>query len=203
MLNVISQEQKINKVFTNAQIRNYRDYMALPETIQSYEIIDGKVIMAPSPTVAHQWLGGSLYYALYRYVTANKLGHVFFAPLDVQISENPLRTRQPDVLFISTERSGFTGIESIRGLQLLEVAPELVVEILSPSDTRKMIAEKLSDYQKIGVQECWMISAEAETVEVLKLETDNVERIDIFGVGDQVRSEVLPELILQVDEIFV
>lgn len=203
MSSAINKEQKIDEIFANAKVRSYRDYMALPETMRRYEIIDGEVIMSPSPTVIHQWLARNLSFALFRHVTANKLGHVFFAPLDVQISEDPFRTRQPDVLFISAERSGFTDIGSIGGVQLLEVAPELVVEILSPNDARKKIEKKLSDYQRIGVQECWLVSPEAETVEVLKLESDNIERIDIFGIGNQVRSEVLPELNLQVDEIFV
>jgi len=96
----------------------------------------------------------------------------------------------------------FSDIESLNGVQLLEVAPELVIEILSPSDTREKIQRKLSDYQKISVQECWLVSPEAETIEVLKLESNNIERIDIFGIGDQVQSEVLPELALQADVIF-
>jgi Uma2 family endonuclease len=64
------------------------------------------------------------------------------------------------------------------------------------------MAEKLADYQKIGVLECWLVSPEAETVEVLKLESDDVERLGIFGIGDEIRSEVLPDLTLQVNEIF-
>ena len=191
-----------NEVLANAKILSYKDYMMLPETMRRYDIINGEVIMAPSPTVFHQLLVRNLSYALHRHVTEKKLGHVLFAPLDVQISEEPFHTRQPDVLFISTERSGFTTRESLLGVQLLDVAPELVVEVLSSSDTRKGIQEKLADYQKIGVQECWLVSPEAETVEILKLESDSVERLGIFGIGDEIRSEVLPELTLQVNEIF-
>ena len=192
-----------NEVFVNAKIFSYKDYVALPETMLRYEIIDGEVIMAPSPTVIHQLLVRNLSYSLHRYVTEKKLGHVLFAPIDVQISEEPFRTRQPDVLFISKQRSGFTERDSLLGVQLLDFAPELVVEVLSPSDTRSKMEEKLADYQKIGVLECWLVSPEAETVEVLKLESDGVERLDIFGIGDEIRSEVLPELTLQVNEIFV
>ena len=184
------------------KIFSYKDYITLPETMLRYEIIDGEVIMAPSPTVIHQLLIRNLSYALHRHVTGKNLGHVLFAPIDVQISEEPFRTRQPDVLFTSKQRSGFTDRDSLLGVQLLDFAPELVVEVLSPSDTRSKMEEKLADYQKIGVLECWLVSPEAETVEVLKLESDGVERLDIFGIGDEIRSEVLPELTLQVNDIF-
>ena len=134
-----------NEIFANAKIFSYKDYIMLPETMLRYEIIDGEVIMAPSPTVIHQLLVRNLSYALHRHVTEKKLGHVLFAPIDVQISETPFRTRQPDVLFISKQRSGFTGRDSLLGVQLLDFAPELVVEVLSPSDTRSKMEENLKN----------------------------------------------------------
>jgi Uma2 family endonuclease len=191
-----------NEVFAKDKILSYKDYMALPETTRRYEIINGEVIMAPSPTVFHQLLVRNLSYALHRHVTEKKLGYVLFAPIDVLVSIEPFHTRQPDVLFISKKRNGFIERDLLLGAQLLDFAPELVIEVLSPSDTRSKMEKKLADYQKIGVLECWLVSPEAETVEVLKLECNGVERLGIFGVGDEIRSEILPELALQVNEIF-
>jgi len=204
---VILNETTSNKiqqrtVATKTRIQTYEDYLALPETMQRYEIINGEMIMEPSPTVEHQWIVGQLFHALNRYVREHRLGHVFLAPLDVQIPDERFRTRQPDLLFISNERSGFTDRNSVRGTQLLDVGPELVLEVLSSSDTPKVIQEKLADYQKIGVCECWIVNPEKETVEVLSLSDTNVERLGLLGSGDRINSKVLPRLTLLVDEVF-
>ena len=193
----------IANIYKGAKIRNFEDYMALPEINRRYEIIDGEIIMSPSPNLDHQWLILSLAYPIREYVLENKLGHVFVAPSDVKISESPFHTRQPDCLFISTKRSGLALTrKALKGIQLLEIAPELVVEILSSSDRPKVIRDKLKDYQKIDVDECWLINPDSYTVKVLKLFRDKIEKIGIFGTGDKLRSEVLPELDLSVDEIF-
>jgi Uma2 family endonuclease len=78
-----------------------------------------------------------------------------------------------------------------------------VVEILSPGDTRKKIAKKLKDYCRIGVRECWLVSIEAETVEVLRLSTKNIKRIGLYGIGDLIRSKVLSGLALPTKKLFV
>ena len=158
--------------------------------------------MEPSPTVEHQWIVRRLFRALDRYVEEHHLGDVFLAPLDVQIPNERFRTRQPDLLFISVERSGFTDRNSVRGVQLLDVGPELVVEVLSSSDTPRSIEEKLADYQKIGVRECWVVSPEAETIEVLSLTDNTIVRLTLLGIGDRIKSKVLPGLAFLADEVF-
>ena len=87
-------------------------------------------------------------------------------------------------------------------MPVIEMPPDLVVEVLSPSDTRSAMNEKIEDYRRLGVRECWLASSEAETIEVLRLTAQAGERFGLFGRGDTVRSEVLPELALSVDELF-
>jgi Uma2 family endonuclease len=178
------------------------DYLAMPETMQHYEIIDGELIMPPAPTLYHQWINKKLLFALDHHVQIHQLGIVLGAPVDVLIHQPPIQTRQPDVLYISFEHSGFKDSDSLIGIQLLEIAPDLVVEILSSSDTRRKIKDKLDDYQTIGVRECWLVSPEGQTVEALKFTPEKVERIGIFGTGQEISSEVFPELSLLVDDIF-
>ena len=86
---------------------------------------------------------------------------------------------------------------------MIEGGPDLVVEILSPSNIRRDIEEKLKDYASIDVRECWLVSPEARTVEVLKLSANRLERSGLYGVGDVIRSEVLPELRLKAEEVLV
>ena len=196
-------EQETDEILKKAKIQNFDDYMALPEINRRYEIIDGEIIMSPAPNIKHHWIGRSLFRLLDRYVEKNRLGDIFWSPIDIKIPSTKFRTRQPDLLFISKERSGFTdSADSADGIQLLNVAPELVVEVLSQSDTPKIISEKLKDYRKIGVDECWLVDPKLGVVKVLKLSSDGVERIGIFSIGDKVQSEVLPELELQVDKVF-
>jgi Uma2 family endonuclease len=182
------------------QRMTYVDYLKSPEINARFDIIDGELVMAPAPDIAHQRISKRLFYALDRHVEEKRLGEVLFAPLDVIIRRDPLRTRQPDLLFVSFERSGGG---PMAGRSSVEVAPDLVVEILSPANTRQGVEEKLADYAGIGVREAWLVSPDAQTVEVLRLSGEKIERIGLYGVGDRVRSEALKGLNLKVDEIFV
>ncbi|OGG51342.1 MAG: hypothetical protein A3F84_04705 [Candidatus Handelsmanbacteria bacterium RIFCSPLOWO2_12_FULL_64_10] len=182
------------------QRMTYVDYLKSPEINARFDIIDGELIMAPAPDIEHQRILKRLFYALDHHVDEKKLGEVLFAPLDVIIRRDPLRTRQPDLLFVSFERSGGG---RMAGRSSVEVAPDLVVEILSPTNTRQQVAEKLADYAGIGVREAWLVSLDAQTVEVLRLSGGGMERIGLYGAGDLVRSEALEGLILKVDAIFV
>jgi Uma2 family endonuclease len=187
---------------TEAKKLTYADYLALPETKQPYEIVDGTPLMAPAPTPYHQVVVLNIAVLLKSYIQPMDLGIVLAAPVDMLVQREPLRTRQPDVLFLSAERTGFSDNFQLRGLQFLEVAPDLVVEVLSPSNTRRDIAEKLGDYRQIGVLECWLVSPEAETIEVLALSSDVATFGGIFGVDDEVQSQVLSGLALRPRQIF-
>ena len=130
------------------------------------------------------------------FVREHQLGRVFIAPLDVLIRRDPLRTRQPDVMFISNAR------RYVIGCQIVESGPDLVVEVLSPTNTRREVKEKLQDYQGIGVREAWIVATLGQTVEVLQLSPERIDRSGLYGLGDLIVSPVLPELRLFVDELF-
>jgi len=173
----------------------YEEYLKSPEIKQRYEIVDGKMIMAPSPTLKHQTILRQIFLQIHNFVSEHGLGEVLFAPLDIVIQRNPLRTRQPDLLFVSKERSDI--------LQpIIEGAPDLVAEISSPSNTRAAMEAKLADYGRLGVRECWIVSPDGGTVEVLELHQGSWRRLGLYGLGDTVRSQVLAGLELPVNEIF-
>jgi Uma2 family endonuclease len=186
----------------DTQKLTYEDYLAMPALHQRYEIIDGELMMAASPIPTHQSIVGNLYWTLRQSVTPNGLGLVLMAPLDIVIRRDPLRTRQPDLLFLSAERTGITTGAQLTGMQLLSHVPDLVIEVLSPTNTRREVADKLEDYRSIGVREAWIVSPEAFTVEVVRLGTEGVQTLDIFGTGMTIRSEVLAGLSLPVAEVF-
>ncbi|ETX08422.1 Uma2 family endonuclease [Candidatus Entotheonella palauensis] len=186
----------------SAKDLTYEAYLAMPEIKQRYEILNGELMMSPSPLPIHQWIAANLFRLLDAHVRDRQLGIVLFAPLDVVIRQTPLQTRQPDLLFLSAERSGILGAEQLQGLSRLTHAPDLAIEILSPANTRRELDEKLLDYQSIGVRECSIVSPEAHTVEVVRLSMQAIEPLDIFGHGMTVQSEVLADCNLDVEAIF-
>jgi Uma2 family endonuclease len=174
----------------------YADYLSLPEMKARYSIIDGELVMDGAPTPDHQTVLQELFVKLDSLMRALRLGRVFLAPLDVVIRRDPLRTRQPDLMFISNAR------RYIIGRQVIESGPDLVIEILSPSNIRRELTAKLQDYQSIGVREAWVVSPQGHTVEVLQLSPENIARSGLYGLGDAIVSQVLPDLHLTVAEIF-
>jgi Uma2 family endonuclease len=187
---------------TKAQILTFEAYLALPEMKQRYEIVDGVLIMPPAPTPAHQWFLQRIFLRLHNFVEARHLGVVLFAPVDLLIQREPLRTHQPDILYLSAERTGVRGLSELQGLQFFEIPPDLVVEVLSPSNTRRDLEGKLEDYRKVGVLECWLVSPEAETIEVLSFLAEGTRVIDVFSIDGSLQSPVLPEFTLDLREVF-
>ncbi len=173
----------------------YEEYLKTPEIKARFDIVDGVMTIAPTPTVAHQRILGKLFSKLHQFVSGQQLGEVLFAPVDVIIRREPLRTRQPDLLFVTNEHASILGDQ-------VEGPPDLVVEILSPSNTRSDLEAKLSDYATLRVSECWLVSPEARSVEILGLTEGSWVRLGISGLGELVRSRVLPELDLAVDQLF-
>ena len=182
---------------TQTKLITYEEYLAGPETKERKEIVDGKVIMYAAPTFFHQIVLSDLNDPVKQFVRQNRLGVVFFAPVDVIIQRDPLRVRQPDLMFVSNERAEVLGTT-----RQLEGGPDLVVEILSPSNTRPYIERKLTDYARIDVRECWLVSIDGRTVEVLRRESGEWRRAYIRGVGERIESVVLPGLELDIADIF-
>jgi Uma2 family endonuclease len=175
---------------------DYQAYLSTPEIRRRYDIIDGEFhFMSPSPGWFHQKDLGQVHTLLQRHVEPRRLGHVMVAPLDVIISKNPMRTRQPDVLFVSHARLKLID-------ERLHSAPDLVVEILSPGNTAKKAAEKLRDYALIGVKEAWVADRKTGAITVLHPEGGEFRETAVYRPGQRLRSKVLPQLRLDVDKIF-
>lgn len=173
----------------------YEEYLNEPYTMSRFDIVDGEVIMSAGSTRQHQIILGNLYRPVYMYTSEQALGEVLFAPVDVVVQEEPLRVRQPDLLFVSNQNSGILG-DQING------GPDFAVEILSPGNSRRDIESKLSDYASIGVRECWLVAPQGRTVEALQLEEGEWHRVFLRGIGERVESMVIDGLVLEVDDIF-
>jgi Uma2 family endonuclease len=138
----------------------WEDLQRFDET-ERYEIYDGKLIsMSPSPSLYHQRLVRKLSSFLLSFLQQHPIGELFYAPLDVVFSED--NTAQPDLLFISNENAGIMK-DRVFG------APDLAVEILSPSSIQRDRYGKLEQYERFGVKECWIIDPASRSIDMLTL----------------------------------
>lgn len=141
----------------------YADYTQLPEGAP-YELIHGELVMSPSPTPYHQIIQSNLHFVLTQFVRKGGLGQVLTAPMDVRLSEED--TVQPDLIFIAADRRDIIGEQAIDG------APDLIVEILSPSTAYRDLTTKKRLYEQHGVREYWIVDPEEQTVEIFELATE-------------------------------
>ena len=171
----------------------YEDYLNAPED-KRYELLDGELVMAPAPGELHQsvsiWLGSKLF----QFVTENRLGKVYSAPFDVVLSDWDVV--QPDLVFVSNERTGIITDANLQG------APDLVVEILSPSTAERDKTFKYALYAEHGVGEYWMVDTDAKAITVLLLGEGGFAVAGIYGEGQTLESPTLGGFALVIDDIF-
>lgn len=146
---------------TTEKIYTYEDYRKLPEGAP-YQLIGGMLIITPSPSTYHQIISMKLGFLLVSFVQEKNLGLTLFAPIDVYLNET--NTYQPDILFIAKDRQAIIEPDKING------APDLVIEILSPSTAYYDLRKKFKVYEKSGVKEYWIIDPEEQSVEVFTLQ---------------------------------
>ena len=171
----------------------YADYCLTPDD-ERYELLDGELIVAPAPNSAHQRADAKLGWRLAQFVEKRGLGQVFFAPYDVVLSETDVV--QPDLLFISNERTYIITPANARG------APDLVVEILSPSTAERDRTFKRALYARYGVSEYWLVDPDARTVTVLLLDAGAFAEVARYGAGQTLTSPTLAGFTVNLDDIF-
>lgn len=172
----------------------YDDLRLFPNDGKRHELIDGEHIMTPAPRTKHQRASMNLAARLYNFVQSQKLGHLFTAPFDIVFSD--FDVTEPDLVFISRARENILTEDNVRG------APDLVVEILSPSTAEMDRKAKFTLYEKYGVREYWIVSPEAENVQIFALRAKGYELLGNFTGEQQVRSEVLSGFTCAAEEVF-
>jgi Uma2 family endonuclease len=173
----------------------YEDWLRLPNDGWRYEVIKGVLYMAPAPTIKHQRASRDLEFALITFVRQQRAGEVFNAPVDVYLpgQETPV---EPDLVFVSAERAHIISGRGIEG------APDLIVEIFSPTTWWYDLRVKLPLYQETGVREYWVVDTEAKTVQIFVLRGAAYTSLGLWEPGQLVRSEVLAGFAVAVDTIF-
>jgi Uma2 family endonuclease len=156
------------------------EFLKLPETSEKVELIDGEIIVSPAPVHKHQIVEGFMYVYLFS-ITRGKW---LLAEMDVHIGGVVVN---PDIFWV--RRDSTTCVLKDDGYW--HGAPDLVVEILSPSTAHRDRGEKYDLYEQYGVREYWLVDAEALIVEVYVREGDKFARRGVFGVGQTFASAAL------------
>ena len=179
-----------------SHLLSYEDYAAIDDG-RHYQVLDGELIMSPSPSTRHQFAGLEIATALHLYARAQG-GRAFIAPMDVVLrAERPAVILQPDVLYVRPERRAIVTKPNIQG------PPDLVVEILSPSNARLDTVRKKALYARYAVPELWIVSDEQDQLEVYRLGPDGAYgRPELYLPGDRLESPLLPNFTLDVAAIF-
>ena len=149
----------------------YEDYANMPDD-ERYELIDGELIMAAAPNMIHQGIGKRLF-RFFIIAEDLGLGWAYFAPVDVVLSDHDVV--QPDLLFVLKENAHIITEANVQG------APDLVVEILSPSTSRRDWNEKRELYAKYGVNELWIADPDTRVVWVMTLRDGEYEVAGKYG----------------------
>jgi len=170
------------------------EYRFLPEGGPRYQLIEGELHMAPSPTEAHQDNAGNLFVIISVYLREHPIGKAFIAPFDVYLTEHDVY--QPDILYVSNRRRSIVEKTGVMG------APDFVVEVLSPSTARLDRTSKKKIYAAAGVPELWFIDPRRKTIEIFRLQDDSEKPAKIHAANSVFTSPTFPGLKFRAAEIF-
>ena len=137
----------------------WEDVLRMPDDGNRYEFIGGRLYVTPAPVTRHQRVLRRLWSALVRIFMDSGRGEVLSAPLLVEFPGTGDRV-QPDLLFVSNERRAIIGEKQILG------APDLVIEILSPTTAHRDRGIKLDLYARHGVRQYWIVDPVEDVVDV-------------------------------------
>ena len=172
------------------------EYRALPEDFRA-ELVEGELVALSAPSPYHQLISGDIYDPLKAYLKG-KACRVIYAPVDIYLNEQDEDRPtivQPDLVVIcdpsKLKADGYHG------------APDLVIEILSPSNRMREQAYKYELYQKYGVREYWVISPEEKALCVyLRNDKGQLAIQDFYGASDTVKVNILDDCQIDLAPIF-
>ena len=173
----------------------YEDWLQLPGDGTKYEVLSGVLYITPVPSTTHQSASSRLVRAIMNYVEQYDLGEVFTAPTDVLLASEPVPV-EPDILFIARGR------EAIIKEARVEGAPDLVIEIVSPSNWPYDRKTKYGLYQQNGIPEYWLVDYRARSIEVFVLDGGEYALLGKWGDGEHATSRVLAGLEVDVSDVF-
>lgn len=174
------------------QLYTYDDLASFPDDNFRREIIDGELIVTAAPATRHQRVVLRLGAELLRH-TDEHGGAVYIAPTDVFFSDT--NVVEPDVLYLSPATVERVERKLVRG------APDVVVEVSSPSTRRLELVRKRELYERFGVGEYWYVDLDADRVEIYQRRDGSFAAPAFLGRGDALTSPLIRGFAIDVDEL--
>lgn len=170
----------------------YADYCRIPADRKRHQIVDGRHFVSPAPSLRHQEVALRLAMELVRAVEDQRRGRVFVAPVDVHLA--PGTIVQPDLVVLSTRHTSRLGQKKITG------APDLLVEILSPSHRTLDTVRKRERYERAGVRELWLVDPDTDSLVQLVLRRGRY--VEVATDGSLVRLRALRGITVDLRAVF-
>jgi Uma2 family endonuclease len=173
----------------------YDDFLLFPEDGRRHELIDGEHYVSASPILRHQQISMRLTEALLLWLRDHPFGQIFNVPVDLVLSDVDVLV--PDLIYVSRERAGILQ-DPVRS------APDLVVEILSPSTRKRDEQLKRHVYDRSGVREYWIVDPDLEAIRIHRRTGDSFPRVAELSreANDVLTTPLLPGFELPLDAIF-
>lgn len=169
------------------------DLTEMPEDGKRYELLEGELVVSPAPTPSHQRAVFNMGVFLRRAEDAG-LGLVYVAPLEVYFDEE--NDTQPDVFFVVTPRLDIVKEGRVEG------APDLVVEVLSPSTRRRDLRGKMHIYARFGVPHYWIVDLRERTVQPHELTARGYAPGPVLRGDESLSCPLFPGITIAAREIF-
>ncbi len=170
------------------------DIWDAPEDSYRYEVIDGELYVTPAPSWLHQRGSGALFGYLWQHIHPRGLGEVVSAPIGVILDDEA--GVQPDLVYVSRERAQIITERGIEG------APDLVVEVLSPSTEARDRGIKMRRYAAAGIPHYWLLDPRSRTLEPYRLAETGYVSTGVYGPGSIFRPELFPGLEIPIDDLW-
>jgi Uma2 family endonuclease len=180
---------------TTERIYTLEEYERLPEE-DGYrvELVEGQLVREPRPNAEHSWLMSELTGRIREHVRKKGLG-VTLAEAGFVLADDPPTVRGPDIAFIAREHLPAEGFPRV----FWTIPPDLAVEIVSPSNTRAEIREKVLEYLAAGTRLVWVVEPRTRSVTAYRSRTD----VRMLSGSDTLGgANVLPGFSLRVAELF-
>jgi len=160
---------------TTPKLLTYEEWLKLPEVEGIEEVVNGEIRKMPPNKWNHTRIVEQLARQLRARLDPDQI-YVVTAIFGLVIRREPLTTRVPDLAV-------FVAAQMVEQDGYIHSAPELLVEVLSPANTPAERADKLRDYESLGVPEVWVLSPEAETVEILQIQDGRLASTAVLKEG--------------------
>lgn len=172
------------------------DLIALPDDGNTYELIEGELIVSSAPSLTHQRVIANLLHLIMSYLAGNAVGEVFPTPGVIFDRHNSVI---PDLVLLTNEQ-----LEQVGAEPHIRLAPALAVEVVSPGreNARRDRVRKLRVYGRFGVGEYWIADPEARAVEIYRRAGDALPLAATVGGDEEITSPLLPGFACRASRVF-